>query len=129
MFLEHVNLTVSDLDRALNFYGTLLGLEVRWSGLSSDGRRAAHLGDDRHYLAFFESAPDARSRVTTDYIGVGINHFGFVVPDLDEAKTRLETLGLAAHHEADYDPGRRLYFFDHDGIEVELVEYELAAAS
>lgn len=30
MWLEHVNLTVSDLDAATKFYGELLGLKVRW---------------------------------------------------------------------------------------------------
>lgn len=29
MWLEHVNLTVADLDRSAKFYGELLGLKVR----------------------------------------------------------------------------------------------------
>ncbi len=32
MFLEHVNMTVADLDRSIAFYGDLLGFRVRWRG-------------------------------------------------------------------------------------------------
>lgn len=30
MFLEHVNMTVSDLERATRFYQDLLGYRMRW---------------------------------------------------------------------------------------------------
>jgi catechol 2,3-dioxygenase-like lactoylglutathione lyase family enzyme len=50
--LEHVNITVSNLDRSIAFYCNLLGLEVRWQGTV----RAAHIGDKRHYLAMFETS-------------------------------------------------------------------------
>ncbi len=53
---------------------------------------------------------------------VGLNHFGFVVESLDEMKSRLAELGVSPGEELEYEPGRRLYFFDPDGIEVELVE-------
>ena len=123
MFLEHVNLTVSDLERSIDLYCSLLGLRVRWRREAGDGLpAAAHVGDDRHYIAMFQAASGA-ALPAPDYEAVGLNHFGFVVDDLDAARTRLEQLGLAAHSEADYEPGRRLYFMDPDGIEVELVEY------
>ena len=32
MFLEHVNMTVADLDRSITFYQEVLGLRVRWRG-------------------------------------------------------------------------------------------------
>jgi catechol 2,3-dioxygenase-like lactoylglutathione lyase family enzyme len=126
MFLEHVNLTVSDLDRSIDFYCRLLGLRVRWRRApGEDGTPAAHVGDDRHYIALFQAGPGT-TRPSVDYDAVGLNHFGFVVDDLDAACDRLETLGITPHSEADYEPGRRLYFMDPDGIEVELVEYEPA---
>lgn len=127
MFLEHVNLTVADLDRSIDFYCRLLGLRVRWRRDAGDDPAAAHVGDDRHYLALFEARADSPAP-PLDYGRVGLNHFGFVVDDLDAARARLEELGITAHSEADYDPGRRLYFFDPDGIEVELVEYATAPA-
>ncbi len=126
MFLEHVNLTVSELDRSIEFYSALFGYRVRWRGRTSNGAEAAHVGDERCYLAFFQAErPD---RVERDYGEVGLNHFGFVVDDLDAFKRRLQALDVAPHSEQDYEPGRRLYFLDPDGIEVELVEYEHVSA-
>lgn len=125
MFLEHVNLTVSDLDRSVAFYRELLDLHVRWQGKALTGGglvRAAHVGTDRCYLALFEAGRPGRA--AQDYSVAGVNHFGFVVEDLDGATERLARLGAEPHLEADYAPGRRLYFRDPDGVEVELVEYD-----
>ena len=124
MFLEHVNLTVSDVDRSARFYEAALGLKVRWKGVLSDGRRAVHVGDERHYLALFETPETGPAR--SDYRAVGVNHFGFVVNDLEAMKTRLVSLGTPPISEQEYEPGRRLYFLDPDGVEVELVEYDRA---
>ena len=121
MFLEHVNMTVSDLDRSIDFYTKLLGFKVRWRGETSDGSPAAHVGDDRCFLALFQAT--AEGKVPNDYATPGLNHFGFVVDDLDAARGRVAELGAKVHAEMDYDPGRRVYLFDPDGIEVELVEY------
>jgi len=44
MFLEHVNLTVTNVDRTVAFYRELFGLDLRWEGTTSDGKRAAHVG-------------------------------------------------------------------------------------
>ncbi len=121
MFLEHVNLTVSDLDRSIAFYSDLLDLHVRWKGLIDDSRLGAHVGDDRCYLALFQATTDGD--VDHDYTRPGLNHFGFVVDDLEDARRRLTELGATIHLEADYEPGRRIYFMDPDGHEVELVAY------
>jgi predicted enzyme related to lactoylglutathione lyase len=45
------------------------------------------------------------------------------VDDLDATRRRVEELGATVHHEADYHPGRRIYVFDPDGNEIELVSY------
>ena len=121
MFLEHVNFTVSDLQRSIDFYTQLFGFEVRWKGSLSDGRAAAHVGDGQQYLALFE-APEP-GRESNDYLAVGVNHFGLVVESLDVMAERLAKLGVQPTPEQDYEPGRRFYFFDPDGVEVELVEY------
>ena len=121
MRLEHVNLTVTDLDRSIAFYSDLLDLHVRWKGEIDGGRLGAHVGNDDVYLALFEAS--APGEVDHNYATPGVNHFGFVVDDLAEARQRVERLGASIYHEADYEPGRRIYFLDPDGYEVELVEY------
>jgi catechol 2,3-dioxygenase-like lactoylglutathione lyase family enzyme len=121
MHLEHVNVTVSDLDRAVAFYCDLLGLRVRWKGDIGGGLLGAHVGDDQQYLALFEGAEE--TPVHLDYGRPGLNHVGFVVDDLDSARARAEELGATIHHQAEYDPGRRVYLTDPDGNEIELVAY------
>lgn len=124
MFLEHVNLTVNDLPQSVRFYRELFGFEVRWEGTLDDGRHAVHVGDEKHYLSLFQCRTPGRA--SNDYGPVGVNHFGFVVEDLDAMKGRLRSLGVELLSEADYEPGRRLYFLDPNGIEIELVQYEEA---
>jgi glyoxylase I family protein len=124
MFLEHVNLTVRDLDRSVDYYCKLFGFEVRWQGqaIGEQGPvRAAHVGDPRCYLALFEA--EQPERVAMDYGHAGLNHFGFVVDDLPAARERAVALGSQPHFEPEYHPGRRFYVFDPDGVEVEVVQY------
>jgi len=124
MFLEHVNLTVVDLDESIRFYTDLFGWKLRWRGTVFSETRdvpAAHVGDDRFYLSLFEA--EAPGRRVANYAPAGVNHFGLVVDDLEEMEGRLRKLGREIHKKGDYEPGRRLYFFDANGIEVELVEY------
>jgi catechol 2,3-dioxygenase-like lactoylglutathione lyase family enzyme len=122
MALEHVNLTVADVERSAAFYSDLLGWSVRWKGEVGPGVPGAHVGDDTTYLALFQAVRPAE--VDHDYGRIGVNHFGVVVDDLVAAKARLEELGVTRISWVDeYGPGRRLYFFDPDDYEVELVEY------
>ena len=121
MHIEHVNMTVSDLDTSIAFYCDLLDLQVRWKGPIDGERMGAHVGDDHSYLAMFQAA--AAGEVDHDYGRPGINHFGFVVDDLDDARRRLERLGARVHFAPEYEPGRHIYFLDPTGHEVELVEY------
>ena len=62
----------------------------------------------------------ADSRLQVDGAGGGV---GLVVDDLDAAKAVVKAAGLEPFNHADYEPGRRFYFFDWDGIEFEIVSY------
>ncbi len=124
MFLEHVNLTVTDLEASVAFYCRLFDFKVRWEGKATGRKglvRASHVGDDRVYLALFEA--EEPGRAPHDYGSAGVNHFGFVVDDLDEMRRRVAALGIAPHLDFEYDPGEHVYVMDPDGIEIELVRY------
>jgi 4-hydroxythreonine-4-phosphate dehydrogenase len=93
MFIEHVNLTVADLERSIRFYARVFGFEVRWRGQTTDGKAAAHIGDGHQYLALFQAREIADPPAPRkSYDRVGFNHFGYVVDDLDALKERLATL-------------------------------------
>jgi catechol 2,3-dioxygenase-like lactoylglutathione lyase family enzyme len=121
MRIEHANISVNDVEASTRFYIDLFGGRVRWEGITELGLRAAHIGDDNTYLALFEAS--TKGRAPEDYTATGFNHLGFEVEDLDSYQARLEKMGVSVTREESYEPGRRLYFYDPDGIEIELVEY------
>lgn len=121
MRIEHANITVNDVEASALFYQQLFGGRIRWEGLTGSGRKAAHVGDDLSYLSLFEAAEPGRA--PEDYGMAGFNHLGFEVDDLDGYRETLEDMGVEIKAFEAYEPGRRLYFFDPSGIEIELVEY------
>lgn len=83
--------------------------------------QAAHVGDEHSNLALFQAETDGE--VELDYGRPGVNHFGFEVDDIEDARARVERLGAHVHFAPQYDPGKRIYFLDPSGHEVELVQY------
>lgn len=121
--IEHINLTVRDPDRTAQLLQSLFGWHVRWQGPSMGGGRTVHVGTSDHYVALY-TAPD---RVYTDdqFIkGRPFNHVALEVDDLDETEARVMAAGLTPFSHGDYEPGRRFYFLDPDGIEYEVVSYQ-----
>ncbi|WP_309621860.1 VOC family protein [Novosphingobium sp.] len=118
-FLEHANITVSDPDRSSALLQKLCGWHERWRGPSQLGGWTIHVGNDRDYLAVYTNegrgGPYAK--------GAPLNHVGLVVDDLDAAERIVIEAGLEPMNHGDYEPGRRFYFFDWDGIEFEMVSY------
>ena len=118
--LEHVNLTVSDIEREAELFGRLLGWRQRWRGNAMNGGETIHVGEDRTYLALYTDGADHGGQRK----GRPLNHVGLLVDDLDHAERVVIDSGLTPFNHGDYEPGRRFYFFDWDGIEFEVVSYE-----
>jgi catechol 2,3-dioxygenase-like lactoylglutathione lyase family enzyme len=121
-FIEHVNLTVSQPERASKLLQDLFGWHVRWRGPARDGGTSIHVGDERNYLAVY--APPGTPKEGLDWPkGAPLNHVAIQVEDLDETERRVIAAGLVPFSHGDYEPGRRFYFMDWDGIEFEIVSY------
>lgn len=118
--LEHANITVTDPERSSALFQKLLGWRERWRGPSAMGGRTIHVGDETTYLAIYthEAVKGGFPK------GVPLNHVGVLVDDLDAAEAIVIEHGLEPFSHGDYEPGRRFYFFDWDGIEFEVVSYE-----
>ncbi|HEX8053868.1 MAG TPA: VOC family protein [Thermoleophilaceae bacterium] len=101
--INHVALTVGDLDEALAFYGRIFEFELRGR---APGTAFLDMGDQFLALAEGRDAPPDAQR-----------HFGLVVDDREAARRALEEAG------AEIVPGRALRFRDPWGNQVELVEY------
>lgn len=123
-FLEHANLTVSDPDRSADLFIALCGWHERWRGPSLMGGRTIHVGTERDYLALYSPAAEGDCGCAHAFAkGEPLNHVGLVVDDLEAAEAVVNDAGLKPFNHMDYDPGRRFYFFDWDGIEFEVVSY------
>jgi catechol 2,3-dioxygenase-like lactoylglutathione lyase family enzyme len=120
--LEHVNLSVTDPERAARLMQDLFGWRVRWQGAARNGGRTIHIGSPSHYLALHTNPVVAR-RAGTFAAGEPLNHVGVEVDDLDAVEAKVVAAGLKPFNHGDYDPGRRFYFLDPDGIEYEVVSY------
>ncbi len=118
-YLEHINITVSDIERSAALLRDLMGWHDRWRGPSQLGGETIHVGGEADYIAVYtKGAPASRFAK-----GMPLNHVGLVVDDLDAAEAVVKAAGLEPFNHADYEPGRRFYFFDWDGIEFEMVSY------
>lgn len=117
--LEHINITVSDIDRSAALLADLMGWHIRWRGPSMMGGKTIHIGGEHDYIALYtRGAPMERFAKSQP-----LNHVGLVVDDLDAAEAIVKAAGLEPFNHGDYEPGRRFYFLDWDGIEFEMVSY------
>lgn len=121
--LEHVNITVSDPLKTAKMLDDLFGWKIRWQGDSLGGGFTVHVGTDTQYLALYNpndtiSAGDSSYRTIA-----GFNHVALVVDDLDAVEAAVIKAGFTPTSHADYEPGKRFYFDDHDGVEYEIVSY------
>lgn len=141
--LHHTAITVSNLDRAIEFYCGVLGLELAhepteiFSGafveqalrVPGASLRIAVLlvGDDRIELLEYEAPPSPVERPLPGNAR-GAAHLAFVVDDIVAKKAELEAKGITffadiATNEAGPLAGWRwVYFSDPDGIVLELIE-------
>jgi len=117
--IEHVNLTVSDIERSAGFFEALLGWRQRWRGEAMKGGETIHVGEETTYLALYT---DGRYHAGQKK-GRPLNHVGLLVDDLAAAEAVVVGAGLEPWGHDDYEPGRRFYFYDWDGIEFEVVSY------
>lgn len=124
-YLEHANISVTDPERSAALLIAMLGWEERWRGPSQGNGRSLHIGNKDCYLALYTG-----DHVHGEYAkGQPLNHIAFVVDDLDAAEAVVRDHGLEPFGHDDYEPGRRFYVFDWDGIEFEIVSYEAEAST
>ncbi len=121
--LEHVNLTVTDPLATAALLTRLFDWHVRWQGEAIHGGLTVHVGAEHSYLALYARGTEPEPETDSYSQLLGLNHLGIVVDDLDETEKRVRDAGFAPHHYDDYEPGKRFYFKDSDGLEIEVVSY------
>lgn len=124
--LEHLNLVVADIPRALTFYQAVFphwsirgGGEADWHGKR---RNWVHFGDNYQYLTFNDDGVGDNRDLSGHQVGLA--HFAFVTSDIDGVITRLAKAGFVVDKEGAIDEYRQnVYYIDPDGYEVEFVQY------
>ncbi len=128
-YVEHANVTVSNLDKAIEFLTTAIPEFAIRKRFHLDGREWAHVGTSESYIAVVEEAPTEKPtgerRANMDRLG--FNHVGFVVPDAATTRSRLRKAGF----QGGYNDGELIeaptrtsvYYLDADGNEFEFMQY------
>jgi catechol-2,3-dioxygenase len=114
--MEHVHLSVADLERSIDWYEKVFGFVVRWT----DGH-TAHVGTDRFYVAMTEHTGLPPSPASAETARIA--HFAFTSPDLEAFSKRIADAGVAPWTDAHRNEGDAVYLYDPDGNDIEVVEY------
>ena len=136
--LNHVGISVSDLDRSVEFYRRVLGMELvietgfegqsyaQILALTGPNGRVAALKASTFELELFEFAsPQPRAMpVDRPVCDHGISHFCVEVSDIESEYERLLSLGVVFHCPPASFPGgdKATYARDPDGNVFELLE-------
>lgn len=119
---EHLNLSCKNMDASRKFYQTLFpDWRVRDRGITPEGRKWCHFGNDRVYIAFNDGMKGERKQYP--YEGVGLNHVGLVIDDGEDLKKTLQANGIEYYTLESPETKNRIYVSDPDGNEIEFVEY------
>lgn len=122
--LEHVNVTVRDPNATAAWLSRVFGWDIRWQGPAISGGETIHIGTNNQYLAIYNPGKTPAHANDTYGRAGGLNHIALVVDDLDDIEKRVRSEGFKIGAHYDYEPGRRFYFDDDNGIEFEVVQYD-----
>ena len=149
--IDHLNIVVADMDRALAFYCGVLGfaktkeawLEGDWIerivGLRGVRAHAVFIelpgGGPRIELLKYEAPAGVAVKENSQANTLGLRHFALRVDDIVAVTARLRAAGVTVWGEPTRVPGgvvkfdeggggkTLVYFLDPDGVIVELAEY------
>jgi len=121
--VEHVNITVSSPLKTAEMLMSLFDWKIRWQGDTLDDGYTVHVGSESSYLALYAN-PEPKPTTEDTYAHyVGFNHVGIVVDDLAAIERKVINAGFKPYSHGDYEPGKRFYFEDADGLEIEVISY------
>jgi catechol 2,3-dioxygenase-like lactoylglutathione lyase family enzyme len=132
--LHHFAYRCRDAEETRHFYEDLLGLPlvhiIKADHVPSTGEYCPYVHiffrmRDGSYMAFFDLGDDTASAPSPN-TPAWVNHIALKVDSVDElaeAKRRLETAGVEVLGVTDHQFIQSIYFFDPNGIRLELTTY------
>jgi catechol 2,3-dioxygenase-like lactoylglutathione lyase family enzyme len=121
--IDHVALSVSDVERSVQWYTEVLGFEQRFKGMW-DGA-PIFIGKGNTALALFP-VREAEGRMASRRAAITMLHLAFRADHAQflKAQEELEQPGIKFHFQ-DHEISHSIYFRDPDGHELEITTYEL----
>lgn len=125
--LDHLNLTVRDLEESLEWYGRVLGFE-RVEGGVQDGTPWAIARSGDALLCLYEH-PDYRFLENDDRRGAGthgMNHFGLRITDPEAWERTVEREAVPVHYggAVSWPHSTAWYISDPTGYEIEVAHWK-----
>lgn len=124
---DHVTLTVSDLNEALQFYQGTLGFPMNGQLVMNDERGfvITYLQAGSAVIELFSfDKPTIHHRWNPDETVLGLKHIGFLVDDVDAVADRLKTANVPFIYQPNDALGnvKTAFFEDPDGNALELID-------
>lgn len=124
--INHLAFITPDLDNTIRFYRDLLGMQLH-AGVGHDGYRHYFFRFGDNQVAFFEyegaSVMNKKFPGERSTLPLGFDHVSFTVDTVEELfgfKDRLEAAGVHVHGAVDHGLIWSIYFYDPNGIPLEL---------
>ncbi len=126
--LEHVNMTVPDIEATAKFLMKALpNIWIRGRGSYQQDQckiEWLHVGDDANYICLNSAHSKAAPPASGHFTGPIANHAGFEVDSIEGVCNRLSAAGYGEGSLAEDHPFRkRIYFKDSSGFDWEFIEY------
>jgi catechol 2,3-dioxygenase-like lactoylglutathione lyase family enzyme len=127
MRLEHINLIVKDINKALEFYQAAFphwsvraNGKADWHGVK---RNWIHFGDDFQYLTFNDNGLGENRDLKGHTLGLA--HFAYITENISDLVCRMQQAGFRVAKKGPENSYREnVYYIDPDGFEVEFVQYK-----
>lgn len=123
--IEHTTITVSDLQRSLDFYTGLLGFRVdREMWIPESQLRIVFLKLGETELELFGVHETTGASISGENEVIGYKHICLLVDSVDEEYARLAKAGVTFRiPPADVQSVRIAFLKDPDGMDIELLQY------
>ena len=111
--MDHVNMTVKNLEESVEFYKKLFGFEVK---KEQPEDKSKIIGNDNIKLCLYEE-PEMKPEGA-------IAHFGFHIENFDEIMETCKALGVKVYYDGpvQFEKSRSIYISDPSGYDIELSE-------
>ncbi|AJW71494.1 VOC family protein [Nitrosopumilus adriaticus] len=116
--LDHVNMSVKDLEKTVEFYKKLFGFEIRKDDNSPNKLDVPSkiIGNDSIKLCLYEDPQMSPAG--------GIAHFGFHVANFDDIMNKCKELDVEVLYDGpvEFEKSMSVYIKDPSGYDIELSE-------